>query len=83
MNMSKVLVDGKGRQCYKYISYTAERRPGTLQEFFDSTEGNYNSEATHCFLLFFLTVFQFLGKFHTTEVKHWVDELNSERSKKH
>lgn len=47
MNMSKVLVVGKGRRCYKYISYIAESRPGALQEFFDSTEGSYNSEATH------------------------------------
>ena len=57
--MSKVLVVGKGRQCYKYSSYAAESRPGDLQEFFDSTEGIVlKFEATNFFFTAFIIIFR-------------------------
>ena len=57
-----------------------EVQAGALQEFFDSTDGVCVCVCV-CVSCKLIHLDYFPGKFHTTEVKNWVDELKTERSK--
>ena len=71
----------------------ANRRDGWLQEFFDSTEGNFRDiAASLSYLLFMVDILKFiclrvslvllivLGKFSSDQVQEWVQELKSLRN---